>query len=175
MEESGGRVHVANQEHGGARFECLLPIAGASAGEAAVEPAPVLETVEGEQRVDEKVVLGVLLVEDQADVRRMLIRGLERLGHRVRSVADRVEALAAIEEETPELMISDVAMPRMDGLELVRRLRGEGRTFPVILCSGYSAESVDLDALGPSTFLMQKPFSLTDLRRHLDEIVALRG
>jgi CheY-like chemotaxis protein len=105
----------------------------------------------------------------------MLIRGLERLGHRVRPVADGVEALAAIEEEAPDLMISDVAMPRLDGLELVRRLRGEGRTFPVILCSGYSAESVDLDALGPSTFLMQKPFSLTDLRRHLDEIVALRG
>jgi PAS domain S-box-containing protein len=175
LEESGGRVHVANQEHGGARFECLLPIAGSRAAEAAVEAQGLADPGQGEEAVDEKVVLGVLLVEDQADVRRMLIRGLERLGHRVRPVADGVEALAAIEEEAPDLMISDVAMPRLDGLELVRRLRGEGRTFPVILCSGYSAESVDLDALGPSTFLMQKPFSLTDLRRHLDEIVALRG
>ncbi|MEE4360915.1 MAG: response regulator [Pseudomonadales bacterium] len=114
--------------------------------------------------------LDVLLVEDEPDVRRMLVRGIERLGHRVRAVVDGLAALDAVAEAAPDVMISDVSMPRMDGLSLVRRLRADGHEFPVILCSGYTQNTVELSALGPTTHLMLKPFALSELRERLEAV-----
>ncbi len=67
----------------------------------------------------------ILIVEDHAISRQMLSNLLGYKGHRVLHAADGVEALAQARAERPDLIITDVVMPAMDGLELVRQLRGD--------------------------------------------------
>jgi len=77
----------------------------------------------------------VLIVDDSDQVRSLLKRVLEDEGHRVTMAANGVEALAAIEETPPDLVLLDVMMPVMDGLSTLRRLRSEAATaeLPVIM------------------------------------------
>ncbi|MBI4870904.1 MAG: response regulator [Candidatus Riflebacteria bacterium] len=81
----------------------------------------------------------VLLVEDDPQVRGMLCKLLTRLGYRVDSAPSGLEALARFESDTstPDLVLSDVVMPGLTGVELLRRLRASGQTVPVVLMSGY--------------------------------------
>jgi CheY-like chemotaxis protein len=65
----------------------------------------------------------VLLVEDEQDARTLTATLLERQGARVIAVATAREALEALESEVPDVLLSDIAMPGMDGYELIRRIR----------------------------------------------------
>jgi CheY-like chemotaxis protein len=80
----------------------------------------------------------ILVVDDEGPVRDFLALVLEELGHRVLAAVDGRHALAIAADEHPDLVISDVMMPLMAGVELTRRLKaGEagGRNLPVILMS----------------------------------------
>ena len=101
----------------------------------------------------------ILLVEDHADTR--LMYG-EFLGadYQVVGVADGIAALEAIEGQMPDLIITDLALPRMDGYELIGRVRGDARfsSIPIIALSGYSGPDIDqrMMHVRPVTVL-QKP------------------
>src|SRR5205085_2264174 len=81
----------------------------------------------------------VLVVDDDAPVRRMLERTLSAEGHAVTTAADGGGALAAVEREVPDLVILDVAMPGIDGLAVTQRLRGKGVTAPILLLTARDA------------------------------------
>ena len=70
----------------------------------------------------------VLVVDDEPDKRQLLAFALQREGYEVRTAEDGEEGLAAVVEHQPDLIITDVMMPRMDGYEMVRRVRSDART-----------------------------------------------
>ncbi|HZB96976.1 MAG TPA: response regulator [Candidatus Sulfotelmatobacter sp.] len=80
----------------------------------------------------------ILVVEDDPDYRALLELGLRREGHDVCAVGSAKEALDALPEFRPSLLITDIKMPGMSGLDLCRQLRssGEWRHLPIVLLSG---------------------------------------
>ncbi len=123
----------------------------------------------------------VLVVDDDAPVRRMLERTLGAEGNEVRSVADGPQALVEIERRAPDLVILDVSMPGMDGLAVCRRLRSKGVGTPILLLTARDAIAdrvAGLDA-GADDYLV-KPFAPDELaarvraltRRHATSTLA---
>jgi two-component system, OmpR family, response regulator MprA len=109
----------------------------------------------------------VLVVDDEPTIRETVASLLAEEGCRVRLAVDGLEAIEAIEAEAVDLIVSDVRMPRLDGVSLVQSLRRRGNRTPVVLISAvYAAADVDL----PVTRFVPKPFDLEDL---LDAVTAL--
>jgi CheY-like chemotaxis protein len=105
----------------------------------------------------------ILLAEDEESVRHVVRAFLELCGYEVAIAADGREALEAYRCEQPDLLISDVDMPRMSGIELTEEIRRQGSDLPVILISGRlrASELAENDAnLG----FLQKPFDWSELR-----------
>jgi two-component system response regulator MprA len=106
----------------------------------------------------------VLIVDDDAGVRRMLTRTLEAAGYGVIATADGGSALVEIERSAPDLILLDVTMPGIDGLGVTRRLRGKGDALPVLLLTARDAVAdrvAGLDA-GADDYLV-KPFATDEL------------
>ncbi|WP_229074092.1 response regulator [Actinoplanes sp. DH11] len=80
----------------------------------------------------------IVVAEDHEDIRYVLKRSLERAGHRVVAAADGAAALAAVKEHRPDLVVTDVDMPHMTGLDLCRAIRADDalRHIPVVVASG---------------------------------------
>ncbi|MBB2948421.1 PAS domain S-box-containing protein [Actinoplanes lutulentus] len=108
----------------------------------------------------------VLVADDNADMRDYLTRLLRSAGHRVTAVGDGRQALGAARADPPDLVVSDVMMPEMDGLELVAALREDGRTagVPVLLLSARAGQEAAIEGLeaGADDYLF-KPFSAAEL------------
>ena len=106
----------------------------------------------------------VLLVDDDAPIRRMLTRTLTAEGYAVAAVGDGGAALAEVERSVPDVIVLDVAMPGMDGLDVTRRLRAKGLPVPILLLTARDAlqeRVAGLDA-GADDYLV-KPFEVEEL------------
>jgi two-component system, OmpR family, KDP operon response regulator KdpE len=105
----------------------------------------------------------ILIAEDQETLRASISRNLRARGFEVIEAANGMEALSLWDAEQPQLLILDVMMPRMDGLEVCRRVR-ERSTVPIIVLTAMDAESDKLVAfdLGADDYLC-KPFSVEEL------------
>jgi two-component system phosphate regulon response regulator PhoB len=108
----------------------------------------------------------VLIVDDEAPVRDFLAGFLEDVGHRTIAAINGTEALALVAQERPDVVLSDIMMPVLNGAELCRRLKAgaETRSIPVILMS--SAGQTAAAGTGADAFIA-KPFD------SLDEVAAL--
>src|SRR5207302_7531496 len=99
-----------------------------------------------------------------APIRRMLERTLAAEGYGVTSAADGGAALAAVERAVPDVLVLDVAMPGLDGLDVCRRLRAKGLGLPILLLTARDAvpqRVAGLDA-GADDYLV-KPFAADEL------------
>jgi DNA-binding response OmpR family regulator len=105
----------------------------------------------------------VLLVEDEQELATVVARELGQAGYRVLTAADGVEALAVAASERPDLVLLDWMLPRMDGLEVLRRLR-QGSAVPVVMLTarGEEVDRVVGLELGADDYVT-KPFSLREL------------
>jgi two-component system response regulator MprA len=106
----------------------------------------------------------LLLVDDDAPIRRMLERTLTAEGYDVVAAADGGAALAAVERNVPDAIVLDVSMPGMDGLAVTRRLRAKGLRVPILLLTARDAvheRVAGLDA-GADDYLV-KPFDVDEL------------
>jgi DNA-binding response OmpR family regulator len=106
----------------------------------------------------------ILVAEDQADIRDLLVLNLQNAGYDVSAVADGREALARQTEQARDLLILDLMMPGLDGLEVCKALRAKGSATPILMLT---AKSTELDRvlgleLGADDYLT-KPFSLAEL------------
>ena len=108
----------------------------------------------------------ILVADDNADMRDYVARLLRQRGWRVDTVADGQAALEAARHSPPDLLLSDVMMPGLDGFELLRALRadGETRNVPVILLSARAGEDARVEGIeaGATDYLV-KPFSAREL------------
>jgi two-component system response regulator ChvI len=106
----------------------------------------------------------IAVVDDEDHLRKTLSQALRREGFAVRTYADGQEAWREFEKSLPDLVILDIIMPRMDGLELCRRIRAASQTVPVIFLTSRDEEFdrvLGLE-LGGDDYLC-KPFSLREL------------
>jgi signal transduction histidine kinase len=189
VELHGGQIEVHSKAPGGTTFRVRIPkgTAHLSHGVVSQEPAQAgprqnvnayaLEAqrwVGVEQRCDstlpkdepgEAAWPRVLVVDDNADLR-TYIQGLLAPHYHVTLASDGLEALERVAERLPDIVVSDVMMPRLDGFALVARLRADPRTqaLPVILLSARAGEESAIEGLdaGSDDYLV-KPFAAREL------------
>ena len=106
----------------------------------------------------------ILVAEDQTDIRELLVMNLRGAGYEVEAVGDGQQALARQTEAPSDLLILDLMMPRLGGLEVCKALRAKGSAAPILMLT---AKSTELDRvlgleLGADDYLT-KPFSLAEL------------
>jgi len=106
----------------------------------------------------------LLIVDDEENLRSMLAAALRHHGFEVSSAATGREALAAVDERTPDLVVLDVMLPDLDGFEVCRRMRTGGDHTPVLFLTARDATEDKVRGLtmGGDDYL-QKPFSLEEL------------
>jgi CheY-like chemotaxis protein len=109
----------------------------------------------------------ILIVDDEPDVLFLLRLTLETAGYEVAEAAHGGEALNAIRASRPNLLVTDLMMPVMDGRELIRHLREEPETadLPIMLLSANPDHSSGADVV------MRKPFNPRDLTKAIDDLV----
>lgn len=118
----------------------------------------------------------ILVVDDERQITRMLRMALQSSGYAVDTAANGVEGLQKFETQPPDLVITDLAMPGMDGLELTRAIRRLAAT-PIIVLSVRDSDAMKINALdeGADDYLT-KPFSIPELqarvRAHLRRVPA---
>jgi DNA-binding response OmpR family regulator len=117
-----------------------------------------------------------LIVDDDLGIREALRRGLEIEGFAVRDVKDGDSALAEIAAHPPAVVVLDVTMPGLSGVEVVRRLREQGLTLPVCMLSARDEvdDRVAGLAAGADDYVV-KPFSVAELAARLHALVRLHG
>ena len=106
----------------------------------------------------------ILVAEDQTDIRELLVMNLQQAGYAVQAVPDGEAALAAEALVASDLLVLDLMMPGLDGLEVCKGLRNRGRDTPILMLT---AKSTELDRvlgleLGADDYLT-KPFSMAEL------------
>ncbi len=106
----------------------------------------------------------ILVAEDQADIRDLIVLNLRHGGYQVRAVADGVSAVAQQLAQPADLLVLDLMMPGLDGLEVCKALRNKGQATPILMLT---AKSTELDRvlgleLGADDYLT-KPFSMAEL------------
>jgi len=106
----------------------------------------------------------ILVAEDQTDIRELIALNLRNAGYEVTTVGDGPAALASQNEQASDLLILDLMMPGLDGLEVCKALRARGRSSPILMLT---AKATELDRvlgleLGADDYLT-KPFSLAEL------------
>jgi two-component system alkaline phosphatase synthesis response regulator PhoP/two-component system response regulator VicR len=116
----------------------------------------------------------ILTVDDETNIRRLVQVNLQRAGYRVTMACDGIEALEYIGQERPDLVVLDVMMPRMDGFEVLRRLKMDASLaeLPVIMLT---AKAQDADIFrgwqsGADCYLT-KPFNPTELLAFVKRIL----
>ncbi|RBY89660.1 histidine kinase [Blastococcus sp. TF02A-30] len=168
----GGTVSVTSEPGRGSTFTVELPYGGPDAeAPATVSPS---EAAHGEaagwEHDTERPAAGgraglVLVVDDNADMRAYLTRLLTPYWT-VRSTANGEEALAAVAEQVPDLVLTDVMMPRVDGFELLRALRADPATrgVPVVMLTARAGQEASVEGLeaGADDYLA-KPFRAAEL------------
>jgi two-component system KDP operon response regulator KdpE len=114
----------------------------------------------------------ILVVEDDEEARAVLVRELGSRGYRIHEAADGASALERWEAGRPDVVLLDLGLPDMDGLDVIRRIRREAMT-PIVILSGRFAEKEKVEALerGADDYVT-KPFGLDELHARLR--VALR-
>jgi CheY-like chemotaxis protein len=116
----------------------------------------------------------ILVIEDELEFREPLVKMLTNDGHVVVVAGNGLEALQLLESSRPDLIITDILMPRMDGIETITELARKGNTVPIIAMSG-GRRSVTADFNLASAELMgvratlAKPFSRADLRSAIQQ------
>lgn len=112
----------------------------------------------------------IYLADDNSALRNGLNRALQARGYMVRAACDGSELLSLLEEERPDLLLLDVMMPGMSGLEVLRRIRADERwsDLPVLLVTAAAGAEAGLEPVAGAPDVIPKPFRLSELLRRIE-------
>ena len=118
----------------------------------------------------------LLLVDDDPTILNLLTEFVSRLGHQYRTAGDGLEAMSLLEQSSSTIVITDLLMPRMDGMELIREIKKLWPETDAMAITGYSRDFhyTDVIKAGACDFI-QKPFNLDELEAKLNRIIRERG
>lgn len=149
-----------------------------SSNQALVEWSSIDTTPVPRSQVAQRAELGsvcyrIAVVDDNQELRRVLVRQLTSLGHEVTSYGDPLEALEELSaREMPDVLISDVIMPGLNGRQLTSELRAVFPELKVIFISGYTSDVLgDINTQKDRELLLHKPFTKEVLRRKIEELI----
>ena len=170
IERHNGSFEVESTYGHGARVLITIPSA-----DDASSPLPLIEHPAVVRNLADDATR-VLVVDDDDNVRDPLCEYLQRAGFAVTSAASGQEGLDAAAQSPPEVVISDIGMPGMDGLELCRELRRRTPEVPVILMSGWATGVNPADARRAGAgALLAKPFAMNQVTELLNRVLERRS
>ena len=114
--------------------------------------------------------LRILLAEDDDSMRVYLVRALERVGYKVVAVDRGTAALPLLESEPFDLLLTDIVMPEMDGIELAQKASAIDPEIRVMFITGFAAVALQSGRAAPEAKMLSKPFHLKDLVAEVDRI-----
>ena len=115
----------------------------------------------------------ILLAEDDNDMRRFLVKALEKAGYEVTDFDNGASAYERLREEPFTLLLTDIVMPEMDGIELARRATELDPDLKVMFITGFAAVALNPDSQAPKDAkVLSKPFHLRDLVDEVDKLLA---
>ena len=115
----------------------------------------------------------ILLAEDDSDMRGFLARALENAGYDVVAFDNGLSAYERICEEPFSLLLTDIVMPEMDGIELARRATELDPDLKVMFITGFAAVALNPDSNAPKDAkVLSKPFHLKDLVNEVEKLIA---
>jgi len=122
---------------------------------------------------DDSARASVLVVDDQADLAEMMAAMIQRDGHEVRTVNSGPDAVAAVEQRVPDLVLTDLGMPGMSGLDLADALHARWPKLPIALVTGWGP-TVDPERARQSEIVqvLGKPFRMAEMRGLLHRVLA---
>ncbi len=161
IDAHGGTLEIETLPGGSCAFTVQLPAAAARAPRVVPQEKP-----------PEKPRFCCLVVDDEPAVRDILAEALKTRDVDVIPASNGVEALQLMEKYPFDFLITDLQMPIMDGLGLLRTLRKQGNTIPVIMITGSQESDYIEESIGAGiTAYIQKPFQLKNLFEHVDKLL----
>ena len=112
----------------------------------------------------------ILLAEDDSSMRAYLARALERVGYQVVTADRGTDALRLIESERFDLLLTDIVMPEMDGIELAQKAAVIAPEMRVMFITGFAAVALKAGKAAPTAKVLSKPFHLRDLVAEVDRL-----
>ncbi len=112
----------------------------------------------------------ILLAEDEEAMRAYLARALNNAGYRVETVDRGTDAIPLLESQDFDLLLSDIVMPEMDGIELAQRCAEISPRTKVMFITGFAAVSLRASREQPSAKVLSKPFHLRDLVLEVERV-----
>src|SRR3990172_13382950 len=114
----------------------------------------------------------ILLAEDDDSMRGFLERALAKAGYEVIAFPNGAEALERLKEEPFTLLLTDIVMPKMDGIELARRAAELDPDLKIMFITGFAAVVLNNDAAPNDARVLSKPFHFNDLVRQVERLLA---
>jgi two-component system cell cycle response regulator CpdR len=115
----------------------------------------------------------ILVAEDDDNMREFLSRALRRAGHSVEAAGDGLAAISILQEREFDLLLADVVMPGLDGVEVARRATQQNPNLKVMFITGFAAVALRArNGLRGAPRVLSKPFHLRDLVHQINDILA---
>jgi two-component system, cell cycle response regulator CpdR len=124
------------------------------------------------KKIGISVMTKILLAEDDNDMRRFLVKALDNAGYQVVSYDNGASAYDRLREEPFNLLLTDIVMPEMDGIELARRATEIDPDLKVMFITGFAAVALNADSKAPKDAkVLSKPFHLRDLVNEVEKML----